>query len=164
MSSALAALLLFAVQPAPVAPAVEPLEPRGCGAFWSMVFFESGSAELTSNGRLILDNLLDVLRSNTFTSPVRLTGHADRVGRPGANLALSRRRAMAVRNYLVAHGTAPDLISTEAWSETRVLVETGDGVTEAQNRRVEILEMVPAEIIDRWNAWTRIHGYSGPIC
>ena len=129
-----------------------------------MIFFESGSAELSAASRTILDNMLATLHANSLTSRVMLDGHADRAGRPAANLALSRRRAGAVRDYLVGHGIAMGLISTMGWSDTRVMVETAEGVAEQQNRRVEIQELVPAEIIARWNAWVRIHGYSGPIC
>jgi flagellar motor protein MotB len=158
-------LLLSALQPAPVLPGVEPLEPRACGGFWSILFFDSDSSELSAASRAILDNMLGALHSNNYTSRVRLVGHADRVGRPEANLALSRRRALAVRDYLVAHGVAAGLISAEGRSEEQVLVETADGVAEAQNRRVEIMELVPDEIVARWNAWIRLHGpRPGPIC
>ncbi len=150
-----AAILLSTLQPDGPAANVDPLEPPGCGGFSSMLF----------TSRAILDNMLHALHSNGFTSRVSLVGHADRVGRPDANLALSRRRAMAARDYLVAHGIAPSLISVEGRSEMQVLVDTEDGVAEAQNRRVEMAELVPDEIVARWNAWIRIHGpYRGPIC
>jgi outer membrane protein OmpA-like peptidoglycan-associated protein len=161
----LAALLLLAAQPGQTPREVEPLEPRGCGAFWSMLFFDSGSARLSDTARAILDNLLAALRSNPYTSRVGLTGHADRVGSPEANLLLARRRALAARDYLVAHGLARTLIDVAARPETEMLVDTDDGVAERQNRNVQILEQVPAEIIERENAWIRIHGpYRGPVC
>lgn len=161
----LTTILLSIAQPSAPSPDVEPLEPRACGGFWSMIFFDSGSTRLSTASRAILDNLLVALHTEGSTSRVQLIGHADRVGSPTANLSLSRRRAFAARDYLVAHGIAPGLISTEGWSETRVLVDTDDSVGEAQNRRVEIQELVPNDIVQRWNAWIRIHGpYRGPVC
>jgi outer membrane protein OmpA-like peptidoglycan-associated protein len=37
-----------------------------------------------------------------------------------------------------AHGVPDSAMSTEAYGESRPLVETADGVREPQNRRVEI--------------------------
>ncbi len=43
-----------------------------------------------------------------------------------------------MRAYLVGQGVPETAIATEAFGETRLLVETADGVREPQNRRVEI--------------------------
>jgi outer membrane protein OmpA-like peptidoglycan-associated protein len=63
-----------------------------------------------------------------------VTGHADRVGTSTANLRLSRRRAEAIKEGLVQRGVAAARIRTEAFGEDRPIVETTDGVPEAQNR------------------------------
>ncbi|MEO0501670.1 MAG: OmpA family protein, partial [Pseudomonadota bacterium] len=47
-------------------------------------------------------------------------------------------RADAVRAYMVGQGVPESVIATEAFGESRLLVETADGVREPQNRRVEI--------------------------
>ncbi|MGQ0661750.1 OmpA family protein, partial [Sphingosinicella sp.] len=51
---------------------------------------------------------------------------------------LSQRRANNVATYLEGRGVPRASISTEAFGESRPLVETADGVREPQNRRVEI--------------------------
>ncbi len=67
-----------------------------------------------------------------------LGGHADRSGSADYNVGLSQRRADAVKAYLGGRGVPDGAMSTEAFGESRPLVETADGVREPQNRRVEI--------------------------
>ena len=54
-------------------------------------------------------------------------------------MALSLRRANAVRDELVREGVAASDISIVALGESHPMVPTADGVREAQNRRVEIV-------------------------
>jgi opacity protein-like surface antigen len=51
---------------------------------------------------------------------------------------LSQRRADAVKSYLAGKGVPDAAMSTEAFGESKPLVDTADGVREPQNRRVEI--------------------------
>jgi outer membrane protein OmpA-like peptidoglycan-associated protein len=67
-----------------------------------------------------------------------LAGHADKSGSAQYNVGLSQRRADAVRSYLEGRGVPGGAIASEAFGESRPLVETADGVREPQNRRVEI--------------------------
>ena len=67
-----------------------------------------------------------------------LAGHADKSGAANYNVGLSQRRNDTVRAYLESKGVPGGVISTEAFGETAPLVQTADGVREAQNRRVEV--------------------------
>ena len=69
---------------------------------------------------------------------VVLAGHADRSGPNDYNVDLSQRRANNVAVYLEGRGVPRGSIATEAFGESRPLVEPADGVREPQNRRVEI--------------------------
>ena len=55
------------------------------------------------------------------------------------NQGLSVRRAQAVANELVRDGVPKDVISIQGFGDTHLLVPTGPGVREPQNRRVEII-------------------------
>ena len=68
-----------------------------------------------------------------------VTGHADRAGSEAYNLALSLRRANAVRDALVARGILSQNISVAGRGEAEPAVPTPDGVREPANRRVEII-------------------------
>ena len=109
---------------------------------FTLVLFESGSAGLTTQARTLLDGWSQVILGQHFPATVQLIGNADRVGSRQANLRLSFRRVHAVRDYLIEHGVAGHRISIEATGEDRPLVDTADGVPEAQNRLVQLL-MLP---------------------
>lgn len=71
-------------------------------------------------------------------SNIRIAGHADKSGTNMYNDALSKRRADAVRAKLEQGGVARTKSTTEAFGESRPLVNTADDVREPQNRRVEV--------------------------
>jgi len=49
-----------------------------------------------------LDEIATALNNNQDVSNVDITGYADRLGSEKFNLKLSKRRAVTVKNYLVA--------------------------------------------------------------
>jgi outer membrane protein OmpA-like peptidoglycan-associated protein len=70
---------------------------------------------------------------------VAVTGHTDTSGSATYNMALSLRRANAVKDALVREGIPAAAIGVTGRGETQLLVQTQDGVKEPQNRRVEIV-------------------------
>jgi outer membrane protein OmpA-like peptidoglycan-associated protein len=67
-----------------------------------------------------------------------VVGHSDRSGPSNANRASSRRRAEAVRDYLLTHGVPSAAIRVTAAGEEAPYIATEDGVREPQNRRVDV--------------------------
>ena len=126
-----ASALMF-VQPAAAQTAQPP-----CVAGPYMVFFVPESDKLTPQAQAILDNAATAYAS-CAQAQVMIAGHTDRKGSDQDNVGLSQRIASAVRKYLVAKGIPDGVITTEAFGESRPLVETPDGVSEPQNRRAEI--------------------------
>ncbi|MGE3774940.1 MAG: OmpA family protein [Gammaproteobacteria bacterium] len=102
-----------------------------------LVFFDFDRADITDEGRAVLQNVVDDAAGQTV-SRVVATGHADTSGSARYNERLSQRRADAVRAALSDLQLETGGIVTEARGETEPLVPTGDGVREPQNRRVEI--------------------------
>ncbi|GGE94960.1 OmpA family protein [Sphingomonas prati] len=119
--------------PEPVAPA--PVAPIPAGPF--IVFFDWDKSDITPEAATILDNAAQAFATSGSAS-VMLAGHADKSGSDRYNVGLSQRRADAVKSYLSGKGIGEGSITTEAFGESRPLVETADGVREPQNRRVEI--------------------------
>ena len=70
---------------------------------------------------------------------ISVTGHTDTSGAATYNMALSLRRANAVKDALVREGIPAAAIAVTGRGETALLVQTGDNVKEPQNRRVEIV-------------------------
>jgi outer membrane protein OmpA-like peptidoglycan-associated protein len=70
---------------------------------------------------------------------ITATGHTDKSGPESYNMALSLRRANAVKDALVREGVPAAAIAVVGRGEANPLVPTADGVREPQNRRVEIV-------------------------
>lgn len=102
-------------------------------------FFEYDEATVRPEGQRKLDEIATLYRAHgSDWKTLRVMGHADRRGPMPYNLDLSRRRAAAVRDYLVAQGIPSSVIDIEAYGETRPAVPNADTEREFQmNRRVE---------------------------
>uniref|UniRef100_UPI0024133043 OmpA family protein n=1 Tax=Sphingomonas phyllosphaerae TaxID=257003 RepID=UPI0024133043 len=94
-------------------------------------------SDVTPEAASILDNAVTQYQ-NCQNAQVMLAGHADRSGSAKYNVGLSQRRADSVKAYLTSKAIPENVISTEAFGESRPRVDTADGVREVQNRRVEI--------------------------
>ena len=101
------------------------------------VTFATGSYTITPGFRDLLDRVADSLRQYP-NSLVDVYGHTDTTGPADANQRLSEQRAQAVANYLISQGVASSRIRWMGFGETRLAVQTADGVNEPLNRRVEI--------------------------
>jgi outer membrane protein OmpA-like peptidoglycan-associated protein/opacity protein-like surface antigen len=124
------------VPPPPPAPTPPP-PPPPCVAGPFMVFFDWDRDEVTPQAAAILDNAASAYQT-CGQAQVMIAGHADRSGSDQYNVGLSQRRTGNVRSYLAGRGIPEGVMTTEAFGESRPLVETADGVREPQNRRVEI--------------------------
>lgn len=102
-----------------------------------VVFFDWDEDEITANAAAVLDGAA-ATHQQFGNFHVTITGHTDRSGPAAYNVGLSQRRAANVRSYLLGLGVPDATISTEALGESRPAVDSGDGVREPQNRRVEI--------------------------
>ena len=107
-----------------------------------MVFFDWGKLEIRSDDKAVLDKVAEQWRAQPGARLV-LSGHSDRSGPGWANVRASKRRAIAVQDYLVDQGVPASAMTLQAFGEQRPVVPTEDGVREVQNRRVEI-SIVPA--------------------
>ena len=103
-----------------------------------MVFFDWDKDEITPQAAAILDNAAAAYQT-CGQAQVMIAGHADRSGSADYNVGLSQRRAneRPLRTWPAAAFPTASM-TTEAFGESRPLVETADGVREPQNRRVEI--------------------------
>lgn len=80
---------------------------------------------MATDGKLKLDSIVGQLKTWKKVDGIQITGHADRLSQTGAgeyNMKLSQRRAGFVKDYLVRHGIATELIATEAMGDTQPIV------------------------------------------
>lgn len=106
------------------------------------VFFELGSATISPEARQIVQQAAVSARQGRATH-IAVTGHTDTVGTAKYNMSLSERRAVAVRDALIAAGVPADEIATAGRGETELAVPTAQGVNEPRNRRVVISALGP---------------------
>jgi len=102
------------------------------------VYFDFDKSVINPAGQEVINQVLSDA-SKHAPSSVSVTGHTDRAGPEDYNMALSLRRADAVRSALITGGVAADKITVAGRGESEPAVPTADGVREAKNRRVEII-------------------------
>jgi OmpA-OmpF porin, OOP family len=103
-----------------------------------MVFFDWDRSNLSPQALNTIKQAADAYKAKG-SARITATGHTDRSGPESYNMALSLRRANAVKDALVRDGVPATAISVIGKGETQPLVPTADGVREPQNRRVEIV-------------------------
>jgi outer membrane protein OmpA-like peptidoglycan-associated protein len=129
-----AAVMAPAPAPAP-APAASPAP---VPAKTYLVFFDWDKSTLTPRATQIIAEAASDSKTTSVTT-ISVSGYTDTSGTPVYNQGLSERRASAVAAQLVTDGVPASEIETHAYGETHLLVPTGPGVREPQNRRVEIV-------------------------
>jgi len=130
---------VFAASPPPSSapPSAKPPSRQAAPMGPFIVFFDRDKSDITPQAAAILDNVAAAWRSSE-SAQVMLAGNSDSAGPNPHNVMLSEQRADAVKAYLAGRGIPDSAISTVAYGEERLLVETPDGVREPQNRNVQI--------------------------
>jgi len=102
-----------------------------------VIFFGFGKCNITGEADAVLSEAAAAAKS-TGSASVMITGHTDSVGSAASNQKLSECRAGAAKSNLVGKGIAEGAITTSGKGESELMVQTGDGVKEPQNRRATI--------------------------
>ena len=119
------------------------------------LYFEHGSAELNENYQDMARRFAELAaRPELQEQKLLIMGHADSSGHSSYNMLLSCRRALAVRDRLLAEGVAPERLLVEGHGENRVIVDAGDD----DNRRVAILFVGEPSLQE----WRRRYGAGRP--
>ena len=103
-----------------------------------MVFFDWDRSNLSQQALNTIKQAAAAFKSKG-NARITATGHTDTSGPEAYNMALSLRRANAVKDALVREGVPAQAITVIGRGEQGLLLKTADGVREPQNRRVEIV-------------------------
>src|SRR5262249_13887026 len=103
-----------------------------------MVFFDWDRSNLSDQALQTIRQAAAAFKQRG-SARITATGHTDTSGPENYNMALSLRRANAVKDALVREGVPATAIAVVGRGEQGLLVPTPDGVREPQNRRVEIV-------------------------
>jgi OmpA-OmpF porin, OOP family len=105
-----------------------------------LIQFDFNSARIKTESQQALSRLAQALKSeDLLASQFSIEGHTDATGRAEYNLKLSRERADAVREILVAQGIASSRLQSTGKGATE-LANSADPAA-AENRRVKIVNL-----------------------
>lgn len=100
--------------------------------------FDSGSHEIRSEYKAILDQLGTYLESEPKVLKIRIEGHTDSLGSFEKNKALSQARAEALEKWLRKHGLKNVQVEPVGFGSDRPIADNSNFQGRKANRRVEI--------------------------
>jgi len=101
------------------------------------LFFRFESDELTDQSQALIPEILAAVKEHAVQDVV-VIGHTDTMGTQQANFGLGLKRALMVRNLLIAAGLNGSAIEATSVGELDPIVKTPDETPEPRNRRVDI--------------------------
>ena len=101
------------------------------------VTFKTNSAVITPTSKLVLDSAVAYLKARP-NAAAEVRGHTDSVGNDEANMRLSKARAEAVRDYLIAGGIDAGRLTANGYGETEHIAPNDTPAGREQNRRVTL--------------------------
>lgn len=108
--------------------------------------FKVDKWDLPKDGVPLLDGVVARLKEVPALQ-VTITGHTDSTGPASWNDVLSRRRAEAVKKYLVDHGVAEArIVSVTGYAATQPIADNGTKEGRAKNRRAEVKSVAPVQV------------------
>ncbi len=97
-------------------------------------------AEISQTIDPVSDSLLEEVKRAIVDHPeieaIEIQGHADKLGPEDYNMLLSRRRADAVRDWLIQHGIQADKLTTRGFGSTSPVATNTTTPGRQENRRV----------------------------
>lgn len=128
--------------PATTTPPIPPKAPNELHGVPSMVHFALDRSNLVSRSRSVLDALVDSLKQFPDVH-ITLEGHTDRRASDAYNAALSKRRSLAVRDYLIRKGIDSSRLRIEAFGRSQLESTSNAAGDHARNRRVLLRYYTP---------------------
>ena len=114
------------------------------------ILFDSGKAEIKSEGLVVLGKVIEILKS-VNDKAIRIEGHTDAMPIMGSlaqryptNWELSAARAINVARYLQKEAINPALLSAAGFGEFKPVADNATVEGRAKNRRIEIV-LVPKD-------------------
>jgi OOP family OmpA-OmpF porin len=103
--------------------------------------FATGKADVTADSAKTLAQIAALLKAKPDWK-LRVEGHTDNVGKAKDNLELSKKRAAAVKDFLVKKlGVATARLTSEGFGDAKPLDSNETDAGKARNRRVELSKL-----------------------
>ncbi|MDD1826604.1 OmpA family protein, partial [Photobacterium sp. ZSDE20] len=144
-SAAAAAASAVAVTQAPSEPITEPavvveekstvVVTKAQTESYSQEMFATNSTELSTDGKIALQPLVEVLKAHPQSTVV--VGHTDSTGAAEYNMMISKKRAAAVAAHIEEQGIEAERITATGEGEENPVASNDTAEGRAQNRRVD---------------------------
>jgi OOP family OmpA-OmpF porin len=102
------------------------------------LYFLEGTTTMYPASREVL-GLIKAEVAKRPGAEVQVTGHTDTVGNDDDNDRLSLQRANEIEGVLIGEGFAKNQLSAVGRGKRDLAVQTGEGVENSENRRVEVI-------------------------
>ncbi|MBX7181029.1 MAG: OmpA family protein [Bacteroidia bacterium] len=99
--------------------------------------FKSGTAIISTESFFSLYKLADLMKKEEKYK-LLISGHTDNVGNDATNMELSRKRAEAVKTFLIGQGVQADRLKAEWFGKTKPIADNATPEGRDRNRRVEM--------------------------
>lgn len=103
------------------------------------VYFDTGSAALTTDDQATLSKAADSMKQNP-NMRVRVQGYTDSTGDSAQNVALSNQRSDTVQQYLISKGVDKSRLNLQGFGQANPVATNGTLDGKANNRRVELFQ------------------------
>lgn len=113
-------------------------EARGLVVTLPGIYFDTGASKLKPGATNTLQKIAAQLKANANLK-IQVEGHTDSVGSDASNMALSQKRADAVRDALVGSGIPAAAITSSGLGESAPVATNKTVAGRQQNRRVELV-------------------------
>jgi OmpA-OmpF porin, OOP family len=100
--------------------------------------FASNSDKIKPESNSIITEIADALKASAILK-LNIIGHTDSDGDAAKNLALSKKRAEAVKQKLISIGIANNRLTTNGKGDTIPIASNENATGKAENRRVEFV-------------------------
>ncbi|WP_281544451.1 OmpA family protein [Grimontia sp. SpTr1] len=118
------------------------------------ILFANDSAKIPASFIAEVSDLARFMKSFTYIV-VELNGYASVVGDPDYNLALSKRRANAVKSALIKQGIRPDRVRIIGFGEADPILAQSQEQSDILSRRVTAsVKVSESEVVNKWTIYT----------
>ena len=106
------------------------------------IFFEFDSWTITPDGKQVLEKNAELLETKSFTK-LLIEGHCDQRGTQAYNIILGKKRAGAIRDYLVGLGVEPSRLAMISYGQDKPFCSDPTETCYQLNRRGHLLVQQP---------------------
>ena len=105
---------------------------------FTIMNYQPNTSKLTKSSQKRLDKIAEYLKHDTSISSISIDSYTDSYGGRWNNLELSKKRAKAIKDYMVSLGVDESKVETQGFGEKRHVATNDNILGRDKNRRLVI--------------------------